>query len=78
MNEIQFANQMLRILQESIQDFISEPVISVKKPLSVAEFEKLNLNYNILKKECKKLNINVSKRTYKKQPYIFFQYFNIL
>ena len=78
MNETQFANYMLETLQENIQNFISsEPVISIKKPLKVSEFEKLNLNYDILKTECKKLNVNVSKRIYKKQPYIFFQYFNI-
>ena len=46
MDEKQFASHMLKILQENIQDFISsKPVISIKKPLSVAEFEKLNLNY---------------------------------
>lgn len=78
MNETQFANYMLETLQENIQNFISsEPVISIKKPLKVSEFEKLNLNYDILKTECKKLDVNVSKRIYKKQPYIFFQYFNI-
>lgn len=78
MNETQFANYMLETLQENIQNFISsEPVISIKKPLKISEFEKLNLNYDILKTECKKLNVNVSKRIYKKQPYIFFQYFNI-
>ena len=77
MDEKQFASHMLKILQENIQGFSSsKPVISIKKPLSVAEFEKLNLNYKNLKAECKKLSINVSKRTYKKQPYIFFQYFN--
>lgn len=79
MDETQFANHMLKTLQENIQDFISsEPVISIKKPLKVSEFEKLNLNYNILKIECKKLGINVSKRIYKKQSYIFFQLFNTL
>lgn len=78
MNETQFANYMLETLQENIQNFISlKPVISIKKPLKVSEFEKLNLDYDILKTECKKLNVNVSKRIYKKQPYIFFQYFNI-
>ena len=78
MNETQFANYMLETLQENIQNFISsEPVISIKKPLKVSEFVKLYLNYDILKTECKKLNVNVSKRIYKKQPYIFFQYFNI-
>lgn len=79
MNETQFANHMLKTLKENIQDFISpESVIAIKKPLKVSEFENLNLNYDILKIECKKLGINVSKRTYKKQPYIFFQYFNTL
>lgn len=79
MDETQFANHMLKTLQENIQDFISsEPVISIKKPLKMSEFEKLNLNYDILKIECKKLGINVSKRIYKKQSYIFFQLFNTL
>lgn len=79
MDETQFANHMLKTLQENIQDFISsEPVISIKKPLKMSEFEKLNLNFDILKIECKKLGINVSKRIYKKQSYIFFQLFNTL